>query len=321
MSGAAGLVWLLAAEVVDLSLPYGESSRPRICELGSADRADLSAAAGAWERVRREPHEALCLGLARAQIRLEREPALVLEQARDLSRRWPERPEPRQLEARALLRTGDAAASWAAWQAARTLAGGPSVALGPESMNAHALRDLALAAVGTGHTEVAMSTYRRLVSLLDAWPDHRHVQRLYLEAAAASLRSGPPHFGEALGYVAGALAGARSTGLAAYAAGLEAWIVARQGSGAAPPRRLTEPEIRHFVALARAERPPSFWPALPKHEACAVASLLVEATSVSEAAELWAEYLRGLEAGPSDPGALQFARERRARLGGGRRAP
>lgn len=277
--------------------------------------ADAPPAGGAWERVRREPYEALCLGLARAQIRLEREPQAVVEEARALVRGWPGRPEPKLLEARALLRTGDANASWAAWQAARALAGVPeTAALGPDFVSAFALRDLALAAVGTGQTEVAIGTYRRLVSLLDAWSDPRHVQRLYLEAAAASLRAGPPRFDEALGYVASALARARSTGLAAYAAGLEAWAVARRGTGAAPPRRLTEPEIWFFVAQVRAPRAPSYWPVLPRHEALAVASLLVEPLSAVEAAGLWEEYVRGLEAASSDPGVLQFARERRARL-------
>ena len=149
--------------------------------------------------------------------------------------------------------------------------------------------------------------------MLDAWSDPRHVQRLYLEAAAASLRAAPPRFDEALGYIASALARARSTGLAAYAAGLEAWAVARRGTGTAPPRRLTEPEIWHFVALARAVRAPSYWPVLPKHEVLAVAALLVEPLSGVEAASLWDESVRGLEAASGDPGTLQFARERRAR--------
>jgi hypothetical protein len=322
MSCAAGLVWLVAAEVGDLSLPHGESSRPRICEVGRVEHGAAPAAGGAWERVRREPYEALCLGLARAQIRLEREPTAVVEQARELARGWPGRPEPKLLEARALARSGDAAASWTAWQAASALAGvSDAAALGPDWVSAFALRDLALAAVGTGRSEVAIGTYRRLVSLLDAWPDPRHVQRLYLEAAAASLRAGVPRFDEALGYIAGALARARSTGLAAYAAGLEAWAIARRGTGAAPPRRLTEPEIWHFVAEARAPRAPSYWPVLPKHEALAVASLLVEPLSAVDAAGLWEDYVRGLDAATTDPATLQFARDRGARLAGRRSAP
>jgi hypothetical protein len=315
MSFAAGLVWFWAAEVADLSLPHGESSRPPVCAPGGVEAADAPAAGGAWERVRREPYATLCLGLARAQIRLEREPGAALDEARALGRGWPGRPEPKLLEARALIRIGDAAASWAAWQAAGALAGvADASSLGPDRLSAFGLRDLALAAVGTGQTDVAIGTYRRLVSLLDAWPDPRHVQRLYLEAAAASLRATPPRFGEALGYIASALAGARSTGLAAYAAGLEAWAIARRGTGAAPPRRLTEPEIWHFVAQVRAPRAPSYWPALPRHEALAVASLLVEPLSSEEASGLWQEYMRGLEAAPVDPGLLQFARERLARL-------
>jgi hypothetical protein len=216
------------------------------------------------------------------------------------------------LEARALLALGDAKRSFVAWQAARELARGNGLESGPDALSAHALRDYAVAAALSGHSEVAADTYRRLVSLLDAWPDPRHAQRLYLEAASASLRRVPPAFDEAVGYLAAAESGARSTGLRAYAAGLHALLRARRGAPANEPSWLDAPEVWHLVELARAEQRPSHWPRVPRHEAFALASLLVEPYSTTEAAELWDLYVQGLDG--SDPGLQSFALGRRARL-------
>jgi hypothetical protein len=51
---------------------------------------------------------------------------------------------------------------------------------------------------------------------------------------------------------------------------------------------------------------------VPRHEAFALASLLVEPYSTTEAAELWAVYMQGLDR--SDPALQSFALAREARL-------
>jgi hypothetical protein len=231
MSGAAAsLILLLATEATDLTLAFGESSRPRLCAANPrGDAAERARGASPWDRARQQQTADLCLGLARAQIRLYRDPADTLAMARRLAGEWPGRPEPRVLEARALLRTGDAAASWEAWQAARGLGFDGSREPGADPASAYALRDYAVTAVATGHWEIAGGVYRRLVSLLDAWPDPRHVQRIYLEAAMVSLRRGAPQLDEAVGYLSAAESDATSTGLRAYAAGLRALVQARRG--------------------------------------------------------------------------------------------
>jgi hypothetical protein len=329
MGGAGAMGWsslllLMAGGASDLTLPFGESSRPRLCSPGASASWDMAAARGEttaqarggspWDRVRQQHATDLCLGLARGQIRLAREPGEALTAARRLAREWPGRHEPRVLEARALLRSGDAAASWEAWQTARALGFDRARDPGGDPASAHALRDYAVAAVLTGHGEIAGAVYRRLVSLLDAWPDARHVQRIYLEAAAVALRHGPAQLDEAVGYLSAAESSATSTGLRAYAAGMRALVQARRGASPPETSRVDAPEVWHFVGLARADQPPSYWPAVPRHEAYAVASLLVERYSSTEASELWDRYVSGLDPKAVDPAVSSFARERQARL-------
>ena len=85
--GGATVSWLLllAAEASDLTLPYGEASRPRSCAPGApAARGEPSLGArspGPWDRVRQQPVEALCTALARIQIRLQADPAAALDAA------------------------------------------------------------------------------------------------------------------------------------------------------------------------------------------------------------------------------------------------
>lgn len=316
-SAPASLLLLLLAEVSDLTLPYGESSRPAVCSpsvSAARDGLDPTRGASPWDRVRQQPAFELCLGLARSQIRLAREPGEALVAARRLAREWPGRPEPRVLEARALLRTGDAAGSWEAWQVAGGLGFDAARERGSDRVSAHTLRDYAVSAVQSGHGELAAPVYRRLVSLLDAWPDPRLVQRLYLEAAAVALRQGAAQLDEALGYLSAAERGARSTGLRAYAMGLRAFVQARRGMSDLQASPLDAPEVWHFVSLARAERSPSYWPALPRHETYALASLLVERYSAGEAAELWSLFVAGLDRPGADPALVSFARDRAARL-------
>jgi hypothetical protein len=316
MGGAAASWWLLmAAELGGFGLPSGESSRPRICSPISAPvTADVAARRGPWDRVREQPFEGLCLGLSRAQIRLSRDPAAALELARRLVHDWPSRFEPRVLEARALVARAEYPASWLSWQAAAERGLSLGREPGAEPASAFALRDYALSAALTGHAEFASGAYRRLVSLLDAWPDPRHVQRLYLEAAAASLRRGAAHVDEAIGYLLGAQASARSTSLRAYTAGMLALVRAQRSGKSPEPAPLDAPEAWLFLERARGEKLPSYWPVLPRHELAAVASVLIEPYSQAEASEMWDGYVTGLERGPAEATLLAFARERQQRL-------
>lgn len=302
--GFASWLLLLAAEAGDLIVALGDGGRPRICSPAAAGAGPASR----WDQVLTDPLVPLCRGLARGQIRLGSEPGAALELARRLAGQWPERPEPRLLEARALVRLGQVQPSLEAWQAALELArvAGADEA---ELLSPHALRDRAIALALAGQAPEAARLYRRVVSLRDAWPDPRDVQRLYLEAAAAALRCGPDLRGDALGYLAEAQRGARSTGLRALVAGLRALARLRPEAG-----QLDAGEVWHVVSLARAERLPPAWPALPQHELHAIASLLVEEHSLLDAAELWQSYVDGLKGTGAPPALLEQALSRNARL-------
>jgi hypothetical protein len=107
--------------------------------------------------------------------------------------------------------------------------------------------------------------------------------------------------------------------LRAYAAGLHALLRARRGAAGSEPSWLDAPEVWHLVELARAEQPPGYWPRVPRHEVYALASLLVERYSTTEAAELWDLYLQGLDG--ADPALHSFALARKARLARAGAAP
>lgn len=300
----------VAAVSGDLSTPLRVSARPTACLPGpkaaSNDHASVSIGATPWDRLHQHALAALCLELSRAQIRLSRDPARVLTTADELSRAWPRRPEPMVLRARAHGQLGDYAKGWAAWQGA--------LERGYDFRSAHALRDYALAAVFTDNGELALATYRRLITLTGAWADPRHRQRIYLEAAAAALRFGSGSPEEASGYLASARAAATSTGLRACLAGIEALVLHRRAGPMPDIERIDAAEVWHFVELVRREDLPSYWPVVPSHEALAAASLLVERYSLAEAAELWALYVQGMQSARPDPSALKLAIERQARL-------
>jgi hypothetical protein len=264
------------------------------------------AAPDAWDQVRERGRLQLCRRLARAQLALGTRPELALQLARELAQELPERAEPRVIEAQAQTRRRAFADAWPAWQAARPR--------GDEPLAAHALRDYAICAAMTGHAEAALASYRRLLPLLEAWPDPVDQQAIYLEAAVAALQRGPEGLEEATGQLAVARARATSTGLRAVAAGLSALLAARRGDAASGEGRLDAPEVWHFVENVQRDRWPARWPVVPPHELFGAAALLIEPYSDTRAAELWQRHAAGLEqaAAPERWRALAAERLRRA---------
>jgi hypothetical protein len=210
------------------------------------------------------------------------------------------------LQARAHTRLEAYPDAWAAWLGARER--------GYDFSSAHALRDYAIAGAMIGQNELALTSYRRLITLLGFWPDPLDQQRLYLEAGAAALRQGPAGLDEAAGYLAWARPGATTTGLRSLVAGMEALVSHRRGQP--PPRveRASAAEVWYLVQQVRKERLPSYWPVVPRHEIFGAASLLVEPYSSSEAADLWELHVQGLERAGADPRWTKLARDRLTRL-------
>jgi tetratricopeptide (TPR) repeat protein len=312
MLGAAlGLLLLAAAHDGALTAPHAASARPAPCLPEQPDASNdesrrSPSRPGPWETVRQGALADFCKELARAQVQLLGRPELALASARSLARAWPGRPEPWVLEARAHTRLNAYAQAWPAWQAARER--------GHDFRSPHVLRDFAIAAAMSGKADVALESYRRLVTLVSLWPEPRERHRVYLEAASAALRGGAAGTDEAAGYLASVRAETTSTGLRAYVAGMDALVAHRRGQPASKIERLEAGEIWHFVARARDEQRPKHWPVVSRHEAQGAASLLVEKLSASEATELWALYVKGLEQAAVDPASMTRARERLSRL-------
>ena len=270
----------------DLSTAAKLSSRPRWCAPPLV-RAGEPSTPDAWDQVREQGRQRLCRLLARAQLALGSDPELALKLAAELARELPDRAEPLVLEAQAQTRRRAFGEAWASWEAARQR--------GAEPLSAHALRDYAVSAALTGHTEAALTAYRRLLPLLQAWPDPIDQQAIYLEAAVSAMQRGPDGLEEASGQLAAARTRASSTGLRALAVGLSALAAARHAQSSDSENRLDAAEVWHFVATVQSGRFPGRWPVLPPHELFGAAALLVEPYSDTAAVDLWTRHAAGLE--------------------------
>jgi len=270
----------------DLSTAAKLSSRPRWCAPPVVGAGEPSAP-DAWDQVRELGRQQLCRRLARAELALGSNPALALELGAELAHDLPDRAEPLVLEAQAQTRRRAFGEAWTLWEAAKQH--------GAEPLSAHALRDYAVSAALTGHSEAALAGYRRLLPLLQAWPDPVDQQAIYLEAAVAAMQRGPEGLEEATGQLATARARASSTGLRALAVGLGALAAARRAQASDSESRLDAPEVWHFVSTVQSGRLPGRWPILPAHELFGAAALLVKPYSDTAAADLWTRHAAGLE--------------------------
>jgi hypothetical protein len=172
-----------------------------------------------------------------------------------------------------------------------------------------AMRDYAVAATLGGHSAIALSTYRQLVTLVTLWPSAVDRRRLYIEAAAAALAQGSQGAAEASGYLAEARQGAFSVRLRAIVAGLEA-LAQRMGgaAGADGLSPIDSAEAWRLIDRLRQSQRPDSWPAMGPI-AHAAAAIAIEPFSAAEAAELWQTYLTWLEANQPDTKWLEQARQ------------
>jgi hypothetical protein len=286
MFGVTAAFLVASALSADLTTAVKLSARPSACGYASA-RAGDTTGPDAWDQVRERGREQLCRRLARVQLELVAQPAQALRLAQELARELPGRPEPWTLQARAQARLGAFSAAWPLWEEAQKR--------GEDLRAARVLHDHARSAARSGHAEQALASYRRLLPLLQAWPDPIDQQIIYLEAAAAALQRGPEGLEEAAGHLASARARASSTGLRAYVAGMSALLGLRRGKAFEGESRLDAPEIWHFVEAVQAERWPQHWPVLPPEEVYGAAAVLVKQYSDVVSAQLWQRHAQGLE--------------------------
>ncbi len=285
-----------------LALPLESSARPSLCRNGGpAQQSNLRSEL--WDRARSRAVDELCRSLARAHADLDREPSSSLRVGLELSGTWPGRPEPRALTARALTRLRRYADAWRAFEEARTR--------GYVARPDRALRDYAVAAALTGHHDAAFEAYRRLITLGALWPNPVERHALYLEAALAALRAPTAALSDAASYVARVRNEGTSTGLRTYAAAVSLLIAERQGRATPAVDGPESGEIWRLLEQLRSSEPPRHWPRVPAHEPLGAAALAIEPFSETEAAELWAGYVKGLDA---LPGAADFKRRALERL-------
>jgi hypothetical protein len=309
MLGTTAVFLVATALSGDLSTAAQLSARPALCAPRRVQPGEPEGS-GAWDQVREQAQQQTCRRLARAQLELGARPERALQLAQELARELPERVEPLVIQARAQTRRRAFAEAWLLWAAAKERA--------DEPRSPPALRDYAVCAALTEHTDAAIAGYRRLLPLLQAWADPVDQQAIELEAAVAAMRRGPEGLDEAAGQLAAARARATSTGLRAVAAGLSALWAARRGVATDRTNRLDAPEVWHFVESVQAERWPGHWPALPAYELFGAAALLIEPYSDTVAAELWQRHAAGLEQAAAPAAWRTLAAER---LGRGRSAP
>jgi len=175
-----------------------------------------------WSRTRGETTRRYCALLARGYARLDRAPAEALELAETASRLLPSRAEPRVLAGRARVRLGD-------WDAARALLEVNVSAPGRPLGDVGALRELAIALGVNGRPEQAALTYRLLVPRSEFAQDRLFARTVLLEAAVASMASGPRGLDEALLYLGDARQKAPVPGLSDLTTALFALALDRAG--------------------------------------------------------------------------------------------
>lgn len=302
MDAGALILWLGASSAAaDVSAALASSSRPALCAPAvSSPSSEVDRAS--WNAVREGELSELCLELARATVRLTSEPRAVLARARELTRRWPARSEPWLLLARTHVRLGEYAEALRHFREARER--------GADLHAAHVLRDYAVAAAMAGQREAALVSYRALIPLASLWPEPLLEQRLYLEAAAAAMAAGAAATAEANALLAAVRPRVTSSGLRTVTAGLEALLAHRTGQARLELERTRAAEVWYFVRQVQGATFPGYWPVIPRHELEGAASLLVERYSKTEAAELWALHVAGLERSGADATLLDNARKR-----------
>jgi len=181
------------------------------------------------------------------------------------------------------------------------------------------LHGMGISAVRTGHIDVAVESYRALVSRVELLDDSAEQVRILIEAALLAMRQGPEHIAEAIGYLTEARRIPRVPGLSEYLVAALAIAFDRQGltdeakgvvAEASGPWRLESDRER--IGAARE------LPELLPGEIDAMVAVLAESHDREIALERWQSYLDG-EAGKSDAAAEWARRRKDALLGKGRR--
>ncbi len=259
-----------ALERSSLSTAALASPRPRGCRAGASGENEL------WSRARAGDTEQFCDVLARGYARLSENPNEALQAAERAETLAGALPEVVVLKARALARSGDAAAALTQFQQAEQKSA--LTLLGPE-----ALHDYARVASRAGKSADAVRLYRALVSRSALLADAREQTELQLEAAAHVLAYAPNGSDEALGYLAQARRNA--FGLSPLITGLRALIAERSGASARAPSAGSLPSMAALTQAVTGRGDESL--TLPAGELDAVRAVLADASDKGASRAAW----------------------------------
>ena len=208
MIGRVVLLLVLLGPLIAPSVAWGAPRSLEAAARMSPRPAGCRTEQGPWQRVQQEAKRRPCAWLALAYAMVDAQPvaarALVdralssLASEQSSQRRDPHmsalRTQLALVNARTWLKTGETQQAFDAFAAIEK-------ELRAVRWDAVSLHDYAISAALTGHDQLALDLYRRLVPVV-AWLPGLRRQQLALEAAAASLRVDPPAARETLSYLA-----------------------------------------------------------------------------------------------------------------------
>lgn len=174
-----------------------------------------------WDRARTPGLLEYCDDLARGYSRLGHAPDDALAAARKADKALPGHAAPHVLAGRALLAQDKPGAAFRSFEQALKLSRRALKAPG-------ALHDLAVAALRSGHKEASARAYRSLVPRADLLGAMQR-QRVYVEAAALVMSTGPKGLDEAIGYLTEARRRGSPPGFGDYVPAALALALDRQG--------------------------------------------------------------------------------------------
>jgi tetratricopeptide (TPR) repeat protein len=237
-----------------------------------------------WDRAREPRLGAYCDALARGYAVLGSAPPDAVVLAKKADAALPGRTAPLLLEARALSAQGDYVEAWTRFERVRA----SGLRIDAPSL----LHSMAISALRAHHTDVALESFRALVSRVELIDDGAEQLRILIEASVLAMSAGPEHLAEAVGYLTEARRHTRAPGLSEYLFAALTMALDRQGrsdeasdvvSEATGPWRLESDRERMGKAADL--------PELPAGEIDAMIALLAEHHDRDLAVERWESYL------------------------------
>lgn len=269
----------------------GSSPRPAEC---SPSSGRVGRGHTLWDRARDPRLVEYCNALARGYSRLASQPGDSLRAAKQAAEAEPGRIAPLLLQGQALVALGQQGQAYDVFR--KAFEQQPELRLSPEALHAYAL-----AAVGSGHQQAALTAYRRLVPTAGLLTRVGAGESVYIEAAVLVMLSQPDQLQEAVAYLNEARRRNATPTLSPYI--LAALALALDRQGRAEESRGVAGEARgriaQMLASIESEAPRSrvLLPQLSQVELLAMVGVLAASEDAALAKEYWKDFV---EQAPAD---------------------